>query len=449
MAEVEISHVVGSPLGSPIVENQDGTPLARDGRHGTALSGPNVEVVDQTARSLSDAARARAAAIASNRARNGAARTSAPAAAVETVTEAAPESKPAAAPAPANANAAPVDDAEDPDDPDLQPSATPAAAKPAETPPVEHAEVATLRATVERQTRMLEQARQQMEQATKAEGDAARKRHDLLSQAEEGYLEAPVAAARKWVAGVIGAADPNADEVNAEIDDLIADLISARNGVALDGAHQANRKAALLQRAWNKEKQRASSTNRETEDQKQRATREQQVRAAHEGISSRFESSKTKFPHLQLAAHLDGPTPNARIEGDGIAGKIFTVIKTGIELGTLDPNEPDDVLFEKGAQLAEKFYTARAEHLRGALSTGTAAPSPSPAQQAGAPSADVNVGKARQGHGSRALTNADASVAPAATGKPAEQTPKQETSAERRRRVIGKYFPGHAASKSR
>lgn len=319
-------------------------------------------------------------------------------------------------------------------------------AKPEEQPDAaaaEPEEVVALRGTVDRQTKLLEQARAELEQAKKGQTDDYSARAKLIRDSEDEYLEGPAAAVRKYVAGRLGVDDLKSAEVDQELDDLIADLISARNGVALDAAHEAKRKQALLQRAWNQDKKRQQTTSRETDEQKQRTQRDEQLKGTHAIIAKHLDGAKTDYPHLlALSQELDGTKPEE---------KVWDAIQKGVQLGVIDRNQSDEALFKAGAAVVEKLYRARAERLRGALpATGTAAPKPSPAtKQAGAADADVKQGRARQGHGSRTITNADASVAPAGTGKQpaASETRLSRDPDERRRQVIAKHFPDHPSVK--
>lgn len=296
------------------------------------------------------------------------------------------------------------------------PSATPAPSAVAQPPPAAPVaapapvadDAAELRTTIDRQAKLLEQATGEIERLSKGQTDEIRARVESLRAAEDGYLDNPYQSVRRYVANSLGVKEDDAAAIDEEIDALTRDLIAARHPgtYQLDEATKANRNAALLKRSLTRDRQRGEASKRETETQEQRRQADLADRSDQQIIARHLESNKQSHPHLMaLAGPLDGSTPEA---------KVLEAIKTGIAVGHFDPKTPPERLLTMGAELAEKHYRARLDAIQKARpNTDTAAPSPPPVQPAGAADANVKDGTARQSHGSRTITNADASVAPA------------------------------------
>lgn len=387
------------------------------------MGGPAVEYLEVGPRELSAAARERVKAI-----RDRIAAEEKPATAA-----AAP---PAEAPPAATATPATViadDDAGDgeDDDPDAPPVAG-SGDEPAKPQPATPAPDAELKSTIERQAAMIEKHRAEAEAARKAADEATRASKSAAFADEDAYIASPVAAAKAWLARSIGAKDVSDPAVEKELDDLLTDLIAAKNNVSLDQSYTADRRSVLTQRAWEAEKRRRAG--HETSAATTSDNGSQVVQAARAEIARRLGTAKDATPHLlSLSMAIDGREPEA---------VVWEALQKGVANGTIDPNASDDHMFEQARSAAEKFYAARAEAFRASMKLGTAASSTPPDQQASVAGANVKDDRARQGHGPRTITNAAASVAPAtSTQKPTETPPlRHETDQERRARVLKKHL---------
>ncbi|MBP9862669.1 MAG: hypothetical protein KBD62_32245 [Kofleriaceae bacterium] len=387
----------------------------------TPMGGPAVEYLEVGPRQLSEAARERVKAI-----RDRLAAPEKPAA----------EAPPVEAPAAATATPTTVtadDDAGDEgdDDPDAPPVAG-TGAEPVKAPPAAPAPDVELKSTIERQAALIEKHRAEAEAARKAADEATRAREQAATADEDAYLADPSAAVRSWLARSLGVKDAKDPVVEKELDDLIVDLIAARNGVSLDPAHTADRRSVLTQRSWEAEKRRRAGQDRDASNSPRDGA--PAVQAARAEIARRLGTAKDATPHLlALSMTIDGREPEA---------VVWEALQKGVANGTIDPNASDDHMFEQARSAAEKFYAARAEAFRASLKLGTAASSTPPDPQASVAAALVKDDRARQGHGPRTITNAAASVAPAtSTQKPAEVPPlRHETDQERRARVLKKHL---------
>lgn len=301
-------------------------------------------------------------------------------------------------------------------------------------------ELVEARTVIDRQTKLLEQRRLELEQSGKSRDASHVTRAQQLRDAEDSYVADPTAALRKFVAGANGL--KTEPEIDAEIDDLLNDLTSKRMSVPLDTAQQAKRTATLTQRAWEIDKQRRNAKEQDADSQRTQTEQASKTEAVQRTISESLGTRKDQYPNLQMAQLLDGKRPEQAV---------WQAIQQGIANGHLDANDPDEKLIAKAASVVEKYYQARAESLRTALNPGTADPNAPPALQADGPNGVVKKETSRQGHGPRTLTTADASVAPATTDQPpaVEARPKFKNDAERRQYVIRKNFPNHPAGKAR
>jgi len=346
------------------------------------------------------------------------------------------------------ADPAPVEIDDDPDAPpgtaDPAHAAAPSTAAPQ---PAEPEEVAQLRATIDRQARLLEQRRVDREQRRSESDRAAQQRAEALADAESRYVTDPVGSVKKMVAAVLGAKDMSDPAVRAEMQDLISDLTADHLSAPLDPAYQGNRKATLTDRRVKLAEERFRA--RDQAEQGQRTKDAETSRALgfqNEHIAPAIKD-RTKYPSLHLASHLDkdGRSPE-RI--------VYDAIDRGIRNGTIDPNTPIESAIARAAAAEETFYRSRAESLRSALNPGTAAPAkaPSASQRTDGQPSGGDAAASRRGHGSRTITTADASVAPAtSTAQPPAngQRPKFRNDAERRAWVVKKHFPDHPAAKPR
>ena len=415
-----------------VIQNSDGT-FVRSTMPPPSQSGPaigtskvSVEVGGSTGGALAQAARERVARMAAGRG-------AAPAETAPPAKESAQPAQPPpahadpAAPAPA-AGASPSSSAPAPAPAESAPTTPPPAAEPEE--------MVSLRERVARQTQLLERAGIEIERLSKGQADETRARVEALRAAEDGYLDNPVQAVRRYLASSLGVDSDAHPDIDAELDALIRDLIASRHPgtVQIDEAQRANRTSTLLQRSWNKDRQRAEAKQREFETSEQRRQAELADKNDQQIIARHLETNRQQHPHLiALSGPFDGIAPEA---------KVLEAIKVGIATGHIPRNTPPERLLALGAELAEKHYRARLDVIQKARpNNDTAAPSPPPGQLAGAANADVKEGTVRQSHGARSITNAVASVAPAgAVETKPEPVPKRpETSEERARRVMQKH----------
>lgn len=249
---------------------------------------------------------------------------------------------------------------------------------------------------------------------------------DKLVTAADLYIEDPFAAMKHLVAHAFGIDDPNAPEVEAELRDLYTDLTAKELGTSVDAAHQAKRDAARTRKLWDRDK-------RQRKADEERATTtsdsdEQRIAKTGEYIVGLKDGDKPVLtaeahPHLfALASDIDGKKP-----GEVIA----MILQREIRTGRIDPKQPDATLAKLAADIAETHYRTIADKAIASRSKTPSTDKPSDAKSpAAAPSART---EQRQSHGTRNLTAADASVAPAtppAQPKPAEK-PKFKTRQER------------------
>lgn len=256
-----------------------------------------------------------------------------------------------------------------------------------------------------------------------------------LDEAERIYLEDPIKSIRRLVATAIGVDDPNSKDVDAELTGLYQDLTERELSVSLDPVQKASREAARTRKLLERDKRERKA---ETTDAASKAEADAEVRQAAEVatlIGNRLLTSKhaERYPLLMTHAH--------RIDGMKPEDLIWAGIRRGIASGELDPKTSDDQLIDAVSRKIEPYY----QSLRDALAvnpspvtaTGTAAPS----TQA-SPAAESKAGPT--GQGTRTITNASASVAPAtppAIKAATDDTkPKYRNERERRRALAEKYF---------
>lgn len=438
MSDLEFVDVATAASGATVVQESGGTSeaievsQAREGRPIVQLAAGPVEYIETGRHALSAAAKERIKAI-----RAAATPPGAPAAPPSAPAPAAPAQPPPAAPARAEvmADEDPAGDAAadgDDSDPDAPPGegGSPAVAKteekpaaPASDPPPE------IVATVERQTKLIDQYRAEAEAVRRELEQARAAAQSANYEVEDAYNADPATATRQFVARALGV-DAKDAAVDKEMDDLIAELIASRHGVPLDQAQRAERQSVRTHRAWEAEKRRRAGQEKDT------AAREQNsraVQAARQEISRRLESFQGAPNLTRLAPVLDGRSPSEIV---------WEALERGVRNGTIDERASDDAMFAAAVGVAEKYYAQRADAFRAALNLGTAnATGTPPGPQAGAAAANVKDDKSRQGHGPRTITNAAASVAPAPPTPQQPEPPKvRESDEDRRRRIVREHF---------
>lgn len=253
-----------------------------------------------------------------------------------------------------------------------------------------------------------------------------------LEAAEQAYVdEGPVAAIRKFISVVLDSKD-DAKDVDAELAGLYTDLTARELNVPLEQSHLAFREAARARLALARDK-RERKAQSDAATQKPEEGGEQPSEQAVTFIDNQLRAKSAdgkvfadEFPMLMtMAEHLDGASP----------GKLLAaVIKREIQVGNLDPKQPDDVLIRTAAQRIEQHYQ------------GLAAKFPKPKTNSdttksnGAKPATAATGSKdqRQPTQARTINNASASVAPATSPKTkkiepqVEERPKFKSDKERR-----------------
>lgn len=264
--------------------------------------------------------------------------------------------------------------------------------------------------------------------------DAVRKRPTaaparLHDDAEDLYLEDSMGGLRRYVARSLGIEKLDDAKVDAELRDLYADWTSAEIGVTPDAAHQAKREAARTRQLWDREKRQRTAEEQKKANEGSADADTQKATAAAEFISPRLAQKAGDYPLLtSLAEVFDGMTPSA------LLWKVFErETKTGRLVLTAD----DDLNIANAAKLVEEHYAALVDKVAKAnpqpLSVTPSTAKPIAEATAAASSASK---EPRQSHGTRTLTAADASVAPAtppAKKSTTDQPPKFKSNEERKK----------------
>jgi len=264
--------------------------------------------------------------------------------------------------------------------------------------------------------------------------DAYRKRpapapKHLHDDAEDLYLEDSMGSLRRYVARSLGIEKIDDPKVDQELRDLYADWTSLEIGVTPDPAHQAKREAARTRQLWDREKRQRTADEQKKANEGSADADTQKATAAAEFISPRLAQKAGDYPLLtKLAETFDGMKPEMLL---------WKVIERESKTGRLVLTADDDANIAAAAKLVEDDYAKIRERIIAAIPPPTQITPPSTAKpSAPAPAAAPSASKeARQSHGSRTLTAADASVAPATppAKKPPNDTPpkKFKSNAER------------------
>lgn len=254
-------------------------------------------------------------------------------------------------------------------------------------------------------------------------------REKALDVAERGYFDDSVGSIRQLIAVAIGSDDPKSKEVDEELKGLYQDLTERELSVSLDTATKANREAARTRKILERDKRerKAETTTPAATPDPAEAARD----AEHLSIISDWmttEDAATKFPLLMKhSQYFDGMEPK---------NLVLSIIRNGFETGEFDPKSDDKKLIDAASRKIEAHYKSVADRFGPAPST--AAPT-TQATVATDSKADP------QGNGTRTITNASASVAPATppAKKPETQTeekPKFRNERERRAALAAKHF---------
>lgn len=311
------------------------------------------------------------------------------------------------------------------------PSAPAAAETPAPVeapPPAEHEDVAARLS--KRNQELL--AEVETLRSTKSKRELS-KREQTLDEAERMWTEDSIGAIRRIAALAIGAEDPNSPEVDKQMSWLYHDLTEKELNVPLDPNVKSLRESErtrLMVARDKRERDAAAAAPTEPVADKQ-FTEHAELVGRHITASKHAE----KYPLLMsLAEDFDAAKPEALI---------LKAIHRGFATGELDPRTTDDKLIEAASRRIEDRYQALADKiLKARPSTSTAAPTPAPAANA-----SPTNGAAGQSHGTRTITAASASVAPATPPAPKTEPqteaspPKYRNEKERRAALARKHFP--------
>jgi DNA replication initiation complex subunit (GINS family) len=284
------------------------------------------------------------------------------------------------------------------------------------------AERAELEAVRERQRAIIAKLQSDLDSAKKATPTRD------TSDEDELYARSPTKAFRQWVAQRLGKS-PDDKEVESEVLDFFIDLTSEVSGAQPDPSHAAKRNSALIRRELDLPKNRRRDETPKTAEST--PSKEEKIAASVPIVKQLFAPIASKYPHLAVAADLDGAPPEH---------VLADVIMRGYETGDFDPNDKDEVTIEKAAKKAEQFYQQRLEKIRARI-PGTATPGVTATVQK-TPAAQP--GKPPQRTGTqRSIGNADASVAPAQTPPTKDEKPPVfKTDAERKHWALRHLRPG-------
>jgi len=325
---------------------------------------------------------------------------------------------------PAAAAAADVDGKESTATPD------PAAADAKDAPkPVDP--VAEYRAMNERLTTRNAALLQEVEQlrSSRPKKDAD-ERLRAFEEIDSAYFDSPALAIRKLVANIVGEKDPNSDRVTREMKGLYQDLTEKELEVSPSESARAERESLRTRLMVERERRdREAAAAKQNEPAQPSDLNEGHVAR----VASFLPAIGTKFPLATgLAEHFDGEKPERLI---------LRMISKGFATGEFDPATDDDKLVEAAAAKIENHYRGLVEKIDGARSKPISA-TPTPASD---PKDSPSSGAGRSPVARTTITNAHASVAPAAppAKKPeAAATPPQYVSEKARIRALAEKYAG-------
>lgn len=314
--------------------------------------------------------------------------------------------------------------------PVVEPEAPAATEIPAPTPEAPDP-TAELRTTSER---LAAKNRELVAENEKLRGAGARRgepsaREKALDEIERTYLDDPIVAIRRLQALALGIEDHTSKDIDAELSGLIQDLTARELGVQLDDSTQAKRDAARTRQAWEREKRERKAEADAASKPKEPAPDAQQaehVQIVGNRLSSKQADGKTvgdAYPATMKAAE--------RITGAKPEALVLKTIYEGFATGEFDPSHNNEKLIEQAASKIEAHYRNAYQALADVFGAAPSTAQPTPATDA---KANQETG---QGHGTRTITNASASVAPATppAKKPepkVEDKPKYRNEKERR-----------------
>jgi hypothetical protein len=291
----------------------------------------------------------------------------------------------------------------------------------------------TKAATLEQRNREL---LTELDTARKTPKSQRSERETALVAAEASYIdEGSVPALRKFLGVIVGAA-PDSKEVDAELAGLYTDLTAKELGVTLDQNQQALRDNARTRLLLARDK-------REKVEAEKKPAPDNSAEAVSYGDASRFvdnllgtkgqsgASLADEYPMLMgLAEDFDGFKPSE---------VLARAIRQEIMTGTLDPKTGAIDMIKAVAPKIERHYDAVAKRIEAARAKQTKPGTTTPSVK---PKAAVEAStEQRQSPGTRTLTNAAASRAPATLPKTTKH--KAPTTAEKSR----KDFPSDKAWK--
>ncbi len=263
-------------------------------------------------------------------------------------------------------------------------------------------------------------------------GELSPRMKSLLEISGELGIKSPAQAARRFFALVHGIDDHTSKEANALMRGLYEDLTEEELSVTPDPAQKALRESARTQQLWDREKRERKAAEDEAASKADDDVESKQTAETHALIGKEFSSIADRYPlTAAFAERIHGAKPEALI---------WRGIQHGVRSGALDGNLENKPLIEAVSQILETEYQALADQLVEARTKpSTAAPTPADGTKA-SPKGDTG-----QGHGSRTITTASASVAPATLPAPksdpiVEQPVKYRNEAERRRALAAKHF---------
>lgn len=266
----------------------------------------------------------------------------------------------------------------------------------------------------------------ELDQAKKTPVKQRSEHEQTLVDAYQSYVdEGSVPALRKFIGAVISA-KPDSKEVDAELSGLYADLTERELNVPLDQSQKALREAARARLALARDKRERAAES----EKKQPAADESVVEAQRIEQASKFIDTQLTVKGQSGASLADEyPLLVALAEDfDGIAPAklIATAIMHEIKVGGLTGAESNEQMIRHVAKQIETHYTTVKERVSKALpkqktdttKSGTAAAKPASKEQ-------------RQKQGTRTISNATASVAPATL--PKAKVAKEKTGDKQRK----------------
>jgi len=272
-----------------------------------------------------------------------------------------------------------------------------------------------------------------LEQAERRQSAPLDERMAALDEIERAWTTDPYTAMRKLTALNAGIKDHASPEVDALLSNIYTEWTGKELKMQPDPARQALIEAQRNRILMARDKRDREAADKAAQDAKLGDAERTRHAEIARGIDSRLEAEKhaDKYPLLMKYAQvIDRMSP-----GDLIWGSI----RRDIAAGVMDPNTPDDVLINHYSKQIETHYQAH----RDALAVAPASTSTAPTTQATVPVADKPADATQPGV--RTITNASASVAPAAlptaTTPPAPDKPRKVSEEARRLALAAKHFP--------